>query len=163
MTKKPEPKPNDNGGWDRNNAGAKAGLNKAILDKGWHQFESYIAYKSQKAGKAYFKVDAKYTSQACAACDHTHPNNRKSQELFVCDNCGNSDNADRNAALVIKKRAIELIKNSGTELSKRGVLTPSKDKGRGATRQSIAGMPSIAGCCESPKKKRKAAKSNLAA
>ena len=44
---------------------------------------------------------------------------------------GSIDNADINASKVIKWRAIELIKNSGTELSKRGVLS-LKDMGRGA-------------------------------
>ena len=57
MIKRPEPKPNGN----KNCARAKAGLNKSILDKGWHQFEMFLAYKSQHAGKALFKVDAKYT------------------------------------------------------------------------------------------------------
>lgn len=163
MTRKPKPKPNESGGWDKNNAKAKAGLNRSILDKGWHQFEIFLAYKSQNAGKAFFKVDAKHTSQECAACEHTHPDNRKSQEQFVCGNCGNSDNADRNAALVIKKRAIRLILNSGTELSKRGVLTSSKDKGRGATYKPLEGMSSKAGCCDSPKKKRKSVKPSLVA
>ena len=39
MTKKPTAKPNGKGGWDRNNANAKAGLNKSILDKSWHKLE----------------------------------------------------------------------------------------------------------------------------
>jgi putative transposase len=163
MTKKPKPKPNDRGGWDNNNAKAKAGLNKNILDKGWHQLGSYIAYKSQQAGKAFFKVDAKYTSQAFAACEHTHPDNRKTQALFVCGKCGNADNADRNAARVIKKRAIALILHAGTALSKQGVLTACKDKGRGATHKPAEGIPSVASCCESPKKKRKAATLDLVA
>ncbi|MFM7982383.1 MAG: transposase, partial [Candidatus Fonsibacter sp.] len=49
MTKRPEPKPNDKGNWGKNCARAKAGLNKSILDKGWHQFEIFLAYKSQNA------------------------------------------------------------------------------------------------------------------
>ena len=57
-----------------------------------------------------------YTSQECAECGHTHPDNRKSQERFACVGCGHVDNADRNAAIVIKKRAINLMLDSGTEL-----------------------------------------------
>ncbi len=129
MTKKPKAKPNENGGWDRNNASAKAGLNKSILDKGWYQLEGFTKYKAKRAGKAFFKIPAQYTSQECADCSHIHSSNRKSQELFQCEHCGHTDNADRNAAEVIKKRAIKLILNSGTELSKRGVLL---DIGRGA-------------------------------
>ena len=129
MTRKPKAKPNENGGWDRNKARAKAGLNKSILDKGWHKLEELTKYKAYRAGKAFFKVPAHHTSQECADCDHIHPSNRKSQELFICESCGHTDNADKNAAGVIKKRAIKLILDSGTELSKRGVLL---DTGRGA-------------------------------
>jgi putative transposase len=108
---------------------AKAGLNRVILDKGWHMIESFTKYKAYRAGKVIFKIPAAYTSQECAVCGHIHSDNRKSQELFLCLSCGNTDNADNNAQKVIKKRAIKLILDSGTELSKRGVLL---GKGRGA-------------------------------
>ncbi|HET6460649.1 MAG TPA: zinc ribbon domain-containing protein [Syntrophales bacterium] len=36
-------------------------------------------------------------------CSHTHPENRQTQALFVCQNCGFTENADFNASLVIKK------------------------------------------------------------
>ena len=107
------------------NVKAKSGLNRAILDKGWHKLETYLAYKAQRRGKALFQVSAQYTSQACADCGHTHPSNRQSQRHFECQHCGHTDNADRNAARVIKQKAIKLILDAGTALSKRGVLTPS--------------------------------------
>ena len=129
MTKRPKAKPNNSGGWDKNNAKSKAGLNKSILDKGWYKLEEYTKYKSRRACKSFFKVHANYTSQECADCGHIHPDNRKSQDKFICESCGYSENADRNASEVIKKRAIKLILHSGTELSKRGVLL---DTGRGA-------------------------------
>ena len=97
--------------------------------EGWHKLEEFTKYKAYRSGKAVFKVSAHYSSQECADCGHIHPDNRKSQELFKCDSCGHTDNADRNATLVLKKRAIKLILDSGTELSKRGVLL---DSGRGA-------------------------------
>ena len=63
ITKKPKAKPNEKGGWDRNHARAKACLNKAILDKGWHKLEAFTKYKAKRAGKAFFKVPAPFTSQ----------------------------------------------------------------------------------------------------
>ena len=154
MTKKPKPKPSESGkGWEKNRRRAKAGLNQSILDKGWHQLEIFLEYKAYDAGKALFKVSAHYTSQECADCGHTHPNNRKSQELFVCECCGHSDNADRNAAEVVKKRAINLILDSGTELSKRGVLIGS---GRGAAYKSSEAVVTGARGKEASKKKRQA-------
>jgi putative transposase len=77
------------------------------------------------------------TSQECAECERIHPDNRQSQARFVCVSCGYSDNADRNAALVIAKRAIKLITYSGTELSDRDVLyARDQGKGRGANSKS---------------------------
>ena len=156
MTKKPKAKKDEAGRFISNQARAKAGLNKAILDKGWHQLETFTKYKAANAGKAVFKIPAPYTSQECASCGHTHPNNRKEQALFLCDYCGNVDNADRNASLVIKKRAIQLILHTGTVLSERGVLTLS-DTGRGASCKSGKRNGKPASSVETSKKKRTAA------
>jgi putative transposase len=130
LTKAPQAKTDECGRFIKNGASAKAGLNRAILDKGFGLIERFCAYKAERAGKAFFKVSALYTSQECADCGHTHPDNRPSQSLFLCVRCGHADNADRNAALVIKKRAIKLILDSGTELSDKGVLTPGRYRAR---------------------------------
>ncbi len=156
MTKKPKVKRDENGKYLPNKARQKAGLNKAILDKGWHQLETFTKYKAYKMGKAVFKIPANYTSQECADCDHIHPDNRKSQALFHCGLCGKTDNADRNASFVIKKRAINLFLDTGTVLSERGVLSLT-DKGRGAKDKSDKVNASSASGNESSKKKRTAA------
>ena len=86
---------------------------------------------------------------------YTHPNNRPSRSEFVCENCGHSDHADRNAVINIKQQAIKLITHSGTELSKRGVLTLILDTGKGAKHKlrSAKVLPAVG--CELSKKKRK--------
>ncbi|MDY0222868.1 MAG: transposase, partial [Desulfobacterium sp.] len=129
---------------------AKSGLNRSILDKGWNMMENFIKYKAFIAGKVMYKVPAAYTSQECAVCGHIHSDNRISQELFLCLVCGNADNADNNAQKVIAKRAIKLILNSGTELSKRGVLL---DIGRGAKGKPHKPKGICAHGCEASKKK----------
>jgi putative transposase len=113
--------------------------------------------KAKVAKKGMFNVSAHYRSQECADCGHTHPSNRKSQREFICGSCGNADNADRNATMVLKKRAIKLILDSGTELSKRNVLV-SKDKGRGVSTKSLSAKVVNARNCEPSKKKRKVVK-----
>jgi putative transposase len=85
-----------------------------------------------RAGKLVIKVSAHHTSQECADCRHIHPDNRPSQAVFACQVCDHRDNADNNAAKIIKKRAIKLIRDSGTELSERGVLRRRTDTGQGA-------------------------------
>ncbi len=75
-------------------------------------------------------------------------------DRFQCENCGHTDNADHNAAELIKKRAIELILHPGTGLSKRGVLLA--DKGCGATSKTRQAKATRARSREASKKKRKA-------
>ena len=109
MTRKPKVKQDNHGKWLKNNARAKAGLNRSILDKSWHQFATFLTYKAARLGKVVYKVAPHHTSQECAHCHHIHPHNRKSQSRFQCRACGHTDNADENAAKVIKQRAIQLI------------------------------------------------------
>ena len=153
MTGKPKAKKDEQGRYISNKAKQKAGLNRSILNVGWHIIETYTKYKAHQAGKAVFKVNPAYTSQECAKCDHTHPDNRESQELFVCGNCGNTDNADNNASLVIKKRAINLILDTGTVLSDDGVLITKSDSGRGGNRKTSRAKSSISSVNEASKKK----------
>lgn len=150
MTKKPKAKKDESTRkWLPNRRKAKAGLNRSILDKGWHLFEKFIQYKAYKAGKAVFKVLAYHTSQECSDCGYTHPDNRKKQDLFVCGSCGHTENADKNAQDVIKKRAINKILDSGTELSSKGVLL---DKGRGAANKTQGAKANCARGKEASKK-----------
>ncbi|MCB5162966.1 RNA-guided endonuclease InsQ/TnpB family protein [Marinomonas algarum] len=157
MTRKPKAKQDEQGRYTSNKAKQKAGLNKSILNVGWHIIETYTKYKAYQAGKAVFKVNPAYTSQECAKCGHTHPDNRPSQELFVCGCCGNTDNADNNASLVIKKRAVNLILDTGTVLSGEGVLRTKPDSVRGGNRKTIRVRSSNSGVQRSVKKEELAA------
>ncbi len=130
------------------------GNQEAILHSGWHMLESFTKYKAYQAGKAFFKISASYTSQECAVCGYIHPANRISQSLFVCGKCGNTDNADHNASLVIKKRAITLILDSGTELSAADVLTAAADIGRGGKRKAGRVKSSVSSSQRSVKKEK---------
>lgn len=117
MTKRPKAKQCEKTGkWIKNGASAKSSLNKAILNVSLGRFEVLLKYKMEKACKPLFKVAPHHTSQECACCGYTHPDNRENQSDFKCKSCGHQDNADHNAAIVIRKRAIKLILDSGTEL-----------------------------------------------
>ena len=57
-----------------------------------------------EANRVSFRTVSPYfTSQHCPACNHVDSNNR-SGEMFKCQKCGHSGNADINAALNIKER-----------------------------------------------------------
>ncbi|BAM07257.1 RNA-guided endonuclease InsQ/TnpB family protein [Leptospirillum ferrooxidans] len=109
MTKRPEPKQEDSGGYAKNGARAKAGLNWAILSSCWGLFVVLLSYKARRSGKLVIKVSPQFSSQECARCGHIHPDNRPSQAGFVCQRCGLADNADLNASRVIAKRGIRLL------------------------------------------------------
>jgi len=82
------------------NVAQKRGLNRAILNVGWHQIEAMLFYKAARL----IKVDPAYTSQTCASCGTVDSRSRESQAAFVCTACGHRDNADRNAAVNILNR-----------------------------------------------------------
>ncbi len=86
------------------NVRAKAGLNRAILNQGWHLFETLLDYKLEERGGHLVKVPAHRTSQTCAACGTVDPESRESQASFRCRRCGRRANADYNAAINILRR-----------------------------------------------------------
>ncbi|GAA4838042.1 transposase [Algivirga pacifica] len=95
------------------NVKAKSGLNRAIVDTAPSMFFDKLFYKAQWQGKAFIKVDAKYTSQRCHSCGYQSKENRISQSNFECKKCGHTDNADINAAKNILARAIASSRKRG--------------------------------------------------
>jgi putative transposase len=81
--------------------GAKASLNRSILDAGWGQLARFLVYKAASAGREVVRVPAPATSQTCAACGHQDWENRVDRDHFACVACGHKDHADANAAAVI--------------------------------------------------------------
>ena len=80
------------------NVRAKAGLNRAILSKGWHQFNLALASAARYSGTLVVSVSAQYTSQRCSACGQVDPKSRESQAVFRCLHCPYVGHADVNAA-----------------------------------------------------------------
>ena len=83
----------------------KAGLNRAILDKGWHRLELALRNAARKTGTSVVLVNPAYTSQTCHRCTHVDSESRKSQAAFECTRCGHTDHADVNAAKNICRAA----------------------------------------------------------
>ncbi len=109
MTAAPKPKPDGKGGWLKNGARAKAGLNKAILASAWGRTAAFTQYKARRAGKLSLRVSPHHSSQECAQCGHIHPENRPDQPTFLCQRCGNTDHADHNAGQVIARRGVRRL------------------------------------------------------
>jgi putative transposase len=98
------------------NVRAKAGLNKSILDQGWHEFRRQLEYKLLWRGGRLILVKPQYTSQQCSNCGHCERENRKTQSLFLCKKCGHSENADLNAAKNIRAAGLAVIACGGHDI-----------------------------------------------
>lgn len=70
------------------------------------QLRSFIEYKAQRAGIPVVKVDPRNTSRTCPCCGHINKANRKTQDSFLCIDCGFSGRADHIAAINIGRRAL---------------------------------------------------------
>lgn len=86
-----------------------------------------IEYKAEERGCMVVAVDPRHTSQACSRCGHTARNNRRSQSVFSCRQCGYSLNADLNGArnIAAKYRAGRGIPPPGGLLNQPLVSTSS--------------------------------------
>nr|WP_275410077.1 transposase [Actinoplanes capillaceus] len=80
------------------NVRQKAGLNRAILNKGWGGVLLALEHTARYHGATVVSVNPAYTSQRCSRCTLVDANSRKSQAEFTCTGCGHRDNADVNAA-----------------------------------------------------------------
>jgi len=59
---------------------------------------------SKLQGNMVSLVNPAYTSQQCSKCGHVSKDNRKTQEMFCCVECGHTMNADFNASINIESR-----------------------------------------------------------
>lgn len=79
-------------------------VNDKIHTMPFAKLQSFIEYKAHQAGLEVLTVDEAYTSQTCNRC--AEGGIRETQGRFRCPHCGLDDNADKNGALNIGKRAL---------------------------------------------------------
>jgi putative transposase len=96
------------------NVAAKRGLNRAISAQGWSMLRRRLEEKAATCGVVVVAVDPRFTSQRCAVCGHTCPENRESQAVFRCRACGHEANADVNAATNILAAGLAVTARGGT-------------------------------------------------
>jgi len=102
LVRRPKPKPDAlPGRYLPNGAGAKAGLNAAILDGAPAQFLSMLRYKAAEAGAGYVEVPTRTLkpSQTCHRCGR-QAKKRLQDRWHTCP-CGTSCHRDTNAVLVV--------------------------------------------------------------
>lgn len=120
---------------------AKSGLNRVLLDASFTLLRSMIMAKAEEAGRRIIEVEARHTSQTCAACRKRDARSRTA-ERFLCVHCGNCDDADVNAAKVILLRAQSALKsepNAGEEpasVAKATLRSARRGHGRGRQKKN---------------------------
>ena len=78
----------------------------------YYDFEQKLTYKAGRKGQKVIKVNARYTSQMCMKCGHTHKLNRDHKNhCFCCRNCGYRSNDDRIGAMNIYMRGVQFIQD----------------------------------------------------
>ena len=84
----------------------KTGLNRSILDQGYGEFRRQLDYKLAWAGGWLVPVPPHQTSQTCPCCAHVDPAKRRSQAMFLCQQCWYENHADEVGAINILNRAL---------------------------------------------------------
>ena len=77
------------------------------------QLQEFTTYKAAANGIRIIMVDPSYTSQQCNRCGYVDAGNRN-RARFDCKRCAWSDNADHNAAMNIRDRAIATLEHENT-------------------------------------------------
>jgi transposase len=112
MTRRAKPKRGAYGrGYARNNARAKSGLNRTLLNVALGKLGDFIKYKANDHGKAVVEVNPAGTSQTCHVCGKKNTI-RPQQDTLICLNGCGAFHADDNASIVIAQRAVPYIQES---------------------------------------------------
>ena len=90
----------------RSRVTARSNQRARLGNWGFAQLGAFVAYKAKRAGVPVCFVDPRNTSRQCAACGHIDKKSRTNQAAFLCVSCGHAANADTNAAINIRQRAL---------------------------------------------------------
>src|SRR5262249_43011077 len=96
-SRRPEPKPDGNGGDEHDGAKRAAGLDKSLQDAGWRQFLATLAYKAACAAKRGEAVSPASTAQDCSGGGERLQMSLRVRTQ-ICTSGGLSVDRDENAA-----------------------------------------------------------------
>ena len=82
---------------------ARMRLAKQVHDAGWAQFTTILASKAESAGREFYRVDPRGTSQECSGCQQRVPKGLHVR-VHACPHCGLVEDRDVNAAVNVQAR-----------------------------------------------------------
>ena len=96
---------------------------------GLSSLKQKVEHIARKYNIALSSVQASYTSKMCPVCGCIEDENRPTQEIFECIECGHKDNADFNAAKNIRNRVlVTVLRDSLLKQLDNGTFEPRKLK-----------------------------------
>ncbi len=99
----------------RNGRGRR--FNRKLNSWPFWKLRQYIEYKANWRGIAVIEVSEAYTSQRCWRCGAIGKRSGRHHGLFECPRCGLKENADRNGAFNIGRRALGQVSKVGAVVS----------------------------------------------
>ena len=96
----------------RRNSGGRR-FNRKLNSWPFWKLRKYIEYKANWRGIRVVEVSEVHTSQRCWRCETTGIRSGKHHGLFECPRCGLRENADRNGAFNLGKRALGQVSKVG--------------------------------------------------
>ena len=103
--------------------------NRKVKFLGLSSLKQEVEHIARKYDIAVSTVQASYTSKMCPICGCIADENRSSQEIFECVECGHKDNADFNAAKNIRNRVlVTVLQESLLKQLDNGTFEPKKLK-----------------------------------
>lgn len=85
----------------------------SISDASWSNLVSMLEYKSKWYGREFIKVSPKYTSKDCSNCGNRNEELELKDRVWTCSKCDCKHDRDINAAINIRNRGIEKLKEAG--------------------------------------------------
>ena len=124
LSKRNNPKQDDNGNYIPNGQSAKSGLNKSWSDAAFGQFFSILQYKAEKAGAVVKEVDPAYSSQLLSYRDEFVFTNCSIREYWD-EQLQLSIDRDINAGLNIKRLGLDVFPRIKRRKGKQAVIVAS--------------------------------------
>ena len=89
----------------------KLRFGKSVYDNGWGMFTEFIKYKLENQGKKLIKVDKFFaSSQLCSVCGYKNIETKNlSLREWKCPKCGTFHDRDKNAAINIRNKGMQMI------------------------------------------------------
>ena len=89
----------------------KLRFGKSVHDNGWGMFTDFLKYKLEDQGKKLIKVDKFFaSSQLCSVCGYKNTETKNlSLREWKCPKCGTFHDRDKNAAINIRNKGMQMI------------------------------------------------------